>query len=253
MDKVPRSVHDLAIDGVRTTLPEIIDTPLDTATLLGSPLTTKCLPSAVEAATALIRRLCDHLKHLDRHTALFFLVHFVSAPRLLYLLRSAPLYLVPKSLKVVDSLVRDTLVQISNVTISERSWEQAKLPIRLGGLGVRSVEDLALPCYIASLHAATPLIRSIYTDLPPPSEIPSSLRTAVSNVQKLMGANELTLENYFSGRRTDTELALENYLSGSKRALDTRSTTMLHDRLIDSENQLDLVRLAAACQPHTAT
>ena len=32
------------------------------------------------------------------------------------------------------------------------------MPVKLGGIGVRSVEGLALPSYIESLHAALPLI-----------------------------------------------------------------------------------------------
>ena len=157
------------IDGIRSALSDVVETPLNSVNLLGAPLRDDSLAAAVASATDLVRRLCTRLKHLDRHTAIFFLVHHVSAPRLLYLLRSAPL---PKS---VDELVRETLVEISNVDICGRSWEQAKLPISLGGLGVRSVEDLALPCHIASLHAALPLLRSISPGLFPANSTPLAL------------------------------------------------------------------------------
>ena len=38
---------------------------------------------------------------------------------------------------------------------------QATLPLRFGGLGVRSVMDLALLCYISSMHSTLHLIGEI--------------------------------------------------------------------------------------------
>ena len=40
-------------------------------------------------------------------------------------------------------------------------WTQATLPLRFGGLGVRSVEDFALPCYLSSMHSTLDLIGEI--------------------------------------------------------------------------------------------
>ena len=41
------------------------------------------------------------------------------------------------------------------------SWKQASLPVRHGGMGLRSVGSLALPCYISSLTKAHPLVEAI--------------------------------------------------------------------------------------------
>ena len=129
-----QSTHDAAITALRNILPEIAETPLNELMLLGSPLRDGSLVAAVDSAADIIRRLCTRLLELDGHTAIFFLVHYVSAPRLLYLLRSAPLYKVSETLSKIDELVHDTLVKVSNVATSDLSWEQAKLPIRLGCL-----------------------------------------------------------------------------------------------------------------------
>ena len=144
IDAAPQPVRDAAVNSIRSVLPEITETPLHSVTLLGAPLQDTSLTTAVKGAADLIRRLCTRLKHLDRHTGLFFLVHCVSAPRLLYLFRSAPLYKMLPALKLVDELVRETLV------------DKAKLPLRLRGLGVRSVEDLALLYCISARRSPPP-------------------------------------------------------------------------------------------------
>ena len=71
-------------------------------------------------------------------------------------------------------------------------WQQAKLPVRFGGLGLRASSDIALPAYLASLASSRDIIQSVLptniqhdcddrfdsaievwsrTDLPTPSEI----------------------------------------------------------------------------------
>ena len=127
-------------------------------------------------------------------------------------------------------------MSISNVKISRQSWEQAKLPIRLGGLGIRSVQDLALPCYIASLNAALPLLRSISSELFPVGGVPPTLENAIHKFSVVTGIED----------RPPTSLA------GSQRAWDTLSAAAARDRMVDAANQLHRARLVAASQPHTA-
>ena len=236
LDAAHQTTHDAAVETIRSALPDIVETPLKKLTLLGSPLRDDSLAAAADNAADIIGRLCSRLLQLDRHTALFFLVHYVSAPRLLYLLRSAPLYKVSEKLMKIDELVRETLVKVSNVAISGLSWEQAKLPIRLGGLGVRSVDSLALPCFIASMHAALPLICSISTGLLPATGVPASLQAAVQLFTAMPGVNSLP----------DTSCI------NKQRAWDTVAATATQTRLLDTANQLDRARLLAASQPHTA-
>ena len=57
----------------------------------------------------------------------------------------------------IDKIVRQTLVDVTNVGVSETAWLQASLPTRFGGLGVRSVASLALPCYVSSMKSCLSL------------------------------------------------------------------------------------------------
>ena len=226
-----------AVGAVCAALPDVKETQLDNLSLLGSPLTDGSIAAAGEAASAVVGRLCARLRGLDSHTAVFFLAHHVSAPRLAYLLRSAPVFKARHTLRTTDETVRSTLEAVSNVVISPEAWEQASLPVKLGGLGIRSVEALALPSYIASLHAALPLISSIcpgVTDDKPSA----SLETAVCAFLEHTGLDRHQLPG--------------GDLAGNQRDWDTLAATVVRDRLLNSANQVHRARLLAASQPHTA-
>ena len=75
--------------------------------------------------------------------------------------RSSPAYTKLSSLQGIDKIVHDALIDCTNIEFSSDTWTQASLPLRFGGLGVRSVADLALPCYTSSLKASLELMRDI--------------------------------------------------------------------------------------------
>ena len=50
---------------------------------------------------------------------------------------------------------------LTNVQLDDQDWRQASLPVRFGGLGLRSVGSLALPCYLSSVNKSQVLVRAI--------------------------------------------------------------------------------------------
>ena len=50
---------------------------------------------------------------------------------------------------------------ILNVKLSDSTWTQASLPVRAGGLGVRSTTQLAPPAYLASAAGCAHLVQQI--------------------------------------------------------------------------------------------
>ena len=130
-------------------------------TLLGSPLTADGLQAFLSDKEEKVKLMCDRIEQLDSHWGLFFLSRFASASRLNYLLRSAPAYQCIDALNRIDNIVRNSLAHTTNVDVSEMIWAQASLPVRFGGIGVRCVSTLALPCYVASLICSLPLMRVI--------------------------------------------------------------------------------------------
>ena len=61
----------------------------------------------------------------------------------------------------IDALFRQSLTETLNVRLDDKAWDQASLPVKAGGLGVRRIEDLALPAYLSSSSAAKALVLQI--------------------------------------------------------------------------------------------
>src|SRR6218665_1217535 len=132
----------------------------DHAMLLGVPLSTRdALSEALTARTAELRRMLDRLADVATHDALILLRYSVSAMRLLHTLRCCPCadHL---ELTQYDAVLRSGLSRILNLPLTDEAWIQASLPIKRGGLGIRSVTSLALPAFLASA-ASTDSLQAI--------------------------------------------------------------------------------------------
>ena len=70
-------------------------------------------------------------------------------------------------------------VKCLKVSLTDDAWEQASLPLRYGGLGLRGVADLALPCYLASVHSSLDLTQQIFSPTGA-TVVPECLRLAVT-------------------------------------------------------------------------
>ena len=84
----------------------------------------------------------------------------ISLPRLLYILRTAPCT-GSNELIVFDEVVKSTLSKALNIVMDDLTWSQASLPVRWGGLGIRSAVSLAPSTYLASAAGATILLSEI--------------------------------------------------------------------------------------------
>jgi len=60
-----------------------------------------------------------------------------------------------------DQQLRISLSDLLNVSLDDEQWIQASLPVKEGGLGIRSVHQVASSAFLASVHGATILISSI--------------------------------------------------------------------------------------------
>ena len=98
---------------------------------------------------------------IDRHTAIFLLRNCFAMPKLLYPLLSSPCFTDSDSLKMFDDVLRSALTEICNVDFDDVGWTQATLPLRHGGLGIRSASDIALPAFLSSAFASSTLVSEI--------------------------------------------------------------------------------------------
>ena len=100
---------------------------------------------------------------MSAHDCLFLLRNVVTMSRLVYTLRTAPCT-GSKELVLYDEVLRSTLSTTLNVDLSDGGWQQASLPVRWGGLGVRTAVMLAPSAYLASAASTATLVQKL---LPP--------------------------------------------------------------------------------------
>ena len=100
------------------------------------------------------------MQALHSHDAFCLLRNALAIPKVLYILRTSPCFL-SSSLEVFDSLLRSLLGTILNMHLTDTAWTQASLPVRAGGLRVRSTTQLAPSAYLASAAGCAHLAHQI--------------------------------------------------------------------------------------------
>ena len=151
------------IELFRRRLPSIKIIPLEDLDLLGSPLQDDAVPRMLEEKRETLERLCSRLEQIDAHPALILLKNCFSLPKLMYVLRTSTAFKFPEHLKSIDESIRSSLTCITNADISNEAWHQAQLPVRHGGLGIRTSEHLSASAFLASHYATEDLVARILT------------------------------------------------------------------------------------------
>ena len=137
--------------------------PNDTS-LLGSPIIIGDLSSinrAIKERLDILKIIGKRLSKFSTQDALTLLKHAFAIPKVLYILRTAPSFLSP-ILKDFDSYLRSLLSEVINVDLSDDlAWLQASLPVRAGGIGIRSAVQLAPSTYLASAAGCKDIIQHL--------------------------------------------------------------------------------------------
>ena len=164
--------------------------------------------------------MAERLKLLQPRQALTLLRNSFSIPKLQYLLRASPAFKHVNSLKRFDELIRTGLSYIINIRIEDYYWEQAALPIRLGGLGMRKAVDVAFPAFIPSVHSIISLVSALTSRVDGLALI-CDLEEATAGWSELSGGTEAPPSYYESKQKAWDEplmkVKLGNLLSGSDR------------------------------------
>lgn len=139
--------------------------PID-AELLGAPLFVgRHLDKTLDKKVDDLKRAASRLPKLQAHDGLLILKNALSAPKLIYILRTSPCS-GNQALVEFDATLRTSLTTIANCSLSDIAWTQATLPVSKGGLGIRSVAALAPSAYLASAAATRDLqLRLLPSDL----------------------------------------------------------------------------------------
>ena len=122
-------------------------------TLLGAPLLDgSAMNQALEARCTELNRALDRFPLISAHDGLVILKNSISTPKLKYTLRCSPAF-GHSLLDGYDRNLRLGLSRLANVHVDDLNWVQASLPVKDGGLGIRSVGLLAPSAFLASAAA----------------------------------------------------------------------------------------------------
>jgi hypothetical protein len=130
------------------------------ATLLGSPIHSDGVDQAMAARCDQLGSVLPRLSKMAAHEAFYLLKSCFALPRLMYLLRTAPCGSSPETQRF-DEVLRGAVSSLCNVRFDDKSWAQASLPVRWGGIGVRSAFQLAPSAFLSSFHASSVTMKKL--------------------------------------------------------------------------------------------
>jgi len=215
-------------------LENFIRVEVDHGILLGSPLSSRgSMDELLEARILGLQVASSRLRLLQAHDALIILKNSMSLPSLLHILRSAPCSGHP-SLRKFDEVLRENLSLVLNVALDDFQWLQASLPVREGGLGIRSAVHVAPSAFLASANTSAPLISAM-------------LSASGLNVADLDTTS--SLQRWTSLGGVDPKSVL---IPGSQRSWDAQVVSHSRDFLLDNlTDDVAQARLKAVMAPHS--
>ena len=114
-----------ALEQIHSVAPNIRVIQPHEATLLGAPLTYEALDPILSLKIDDVRRLSSRLDALHAHDALFLLRNCLAIPKLLYILRTAPMWKIHEGLNTFDETVHQALQSVCNINMDNSTWTQA--------------------------------------------------------------------------------------------------------------------------------
>jgi hypothetical protein len=132
--------------------------------LLGAPILQEAFEDVLHSKLENLKTMVERLKQLYSHDALFLLKQCFAIPKIMYTLRTAPCFLNTEWCKEFDDTLRKALQRILNVSMDDTIWDQCSLPVSLGGIGIRKASDVAVPAYLASVHATGNGVQAMVSD-----------------------------------------------------------------------------------------
>ena len=122
-------------------------------------------------------RAISRLKYLQVHDVLVLLKNSLSMPRLLYTLITSDSHDNPLQTRF-DIILKEGLSLILNFDFDDTQWLQATLPVRNGGIGLRTASTLVTSTFLASAAFTEALQKAILS--PSHSNVADETRTTAA-------------------------------------------------------------------------
>ena len=132
----------------------------DGITVLGAPVRWRdFVREKVVEKIEKVRQVTELLPHLrEPHLEFVLLRSCLSLPKVMFLLRALDTSEHQDLLDTFDSITRGALCRILGSPVTDDQWAQAKLPVAVGGLGLRAAGDHASVAHATSLLSSHSMI-----------------------------------------------------------------------------------------------
>ena len=132
-------------------------------TVLGAPVGYRgFVRDVLEEKVEKVHHITESLPLLkDPHCEFVLLRSCLALPKIMFLLRALDTSEHVDLLKTFDFITRGALGRILGSALTDAQWLQAKLPVAMGGLGLRGAEDHAPVAFATSLLSSQPLVRGL--------------------------------------------------------------------------------------------
>ena len=165
--------------------------------LLGAPIgSDEFISKFIQKRIEKIRTITSELPSLHQpHLEFVLLRSCLSLPKISYLLRTTNTSQFQPLLREFDSITREALNRILGGPASDEAWAQAKIPISMGGLGLRAAEDHSSVAFSISLLSAQPIVQTLlHEEEAEPISLPAQL---LQDVTAKVGAEEEVTSEFF--------------------------------------------------------
>ena len=182
--------------------------------LLGAPIgSVEFVKEALQTKKEKIAEISALLPHLqDPHTEFALLRSCLSLPKLMFSLRTVSTTEHLDTLREFDQVTREGLTRILGTPIPDQQWDQAKLPVAMGGLGLRTAEDHAAAAFSTSFLSSRWLLRKMLncSEDDDPLNLPLSVLDAITtNLKEEQQVVEESLIGY-TQKQLSTKVDLAN-------------------------------------------
>ena len=135
----------------------------DGITVLGAPIgSPEFVKEALLAKVEKVKLITALLPTLeDPHLEFILLRSCLALPKIAFQLRTVDTTPFSDILESFDSTVREALTRILGSPVNNQQWLQARLPVHIGGLGLRGAAEHASASHVASLLASETQVRRL--------------------------------------------------------------------------------------------
>ena len=213
-------------------------------TLLGAPIGHQgFVAEALQEKVDKIATITSLLPDLqDPHVEFCLLRSCLALPKMMFLLRTVDTSGHQDILSEFDRHVREALIRILGCPLEDLAWEQAKLPVSMAGLGLRSATDHSAAAYATSFLASQPLVQKLLRTDADADQVPSLLDPGVlATLAARMGEEEEEVtQDSLAGQR-------QKFVS-TKIDLANKNLHLSHMQA-ETDDEREIARMASLCLP----